>query len=85
MSGTAPSKKDRKTRTAPSLGAAVATQTVSEADIARRAYEYYCARGGQGGDALDDWLRAERELTAAPASSPAPVKRQRTTRTRSVN
>jgi len=73
MAGTATSKKERKTRT-PAAGAAVAV-TVSQAEIARLAYEYYCARGGQGGDALEDWLRAERELTAL--SAPAPARRPR--------
>ena len=36
------------------------------AEIARRAFELYCARGGQHGQDLDDWLRAERELIASP-------------------
>jgi hypothetical protein len=31
-------------------------------DVARRAYEFYEARGGEPGADLDDWLRAEREL-----------------------
>ena len=31
--------------------------------IARRAYEIYLERGGAPGDPLDDWLRAERELS----------------------
>jgi hypothetical protein len=30
--------------------------------IATRAHEIYEARGGQHGKALDDWLRAEREI-----------------------
>jgi hypothetical protein len=42
---------------------------VSESDIARRAFEVYCARGGQPGSALDDWLQAERELTALASSA----------------
>jgi hypothetical protein len=33
--------------------------------IARRAFELYTERGKQPGYALDDWLRAERELLAA--------------------
>ena len=32
--------------------------------IARRAHEIYVARGGEHGKALDDWLRAEREIDA---------------------
>ena len=34
--------------------------------IRRRAYELYLARGDQPGNALDDWLQAERELTTGP-------------------
>jgi hypothetical protein len=30
--------------------------------VARRAYELYLARGGSDGQAMDDWLAAEREL-----------------------
>jgi hypothetical protein len=37
---------------------------VPPADIARRAFELYCARGYQHGSDLDDWFRAERELSA---------------------
>ncbi len=32
--------------------------------IARRAHEIYEARGGAHGKALEDWLRAEREIDA---------------------
>ncbi len=31
-------------------------------DIARRAYEIYCERGGEHGRDMDDWLQAESEL-----------------------
>jgi hypothetical protein len=34
----------------------------SHEEIRRRAYEIYLERDGHAGDALDDWLRAEREL-----------------------
>jgi hypothetical protein len=30
--------------------------------IARRAFEFYCARGGGHGQDVEDWLQAEREL-----------------------
>ncbi|MFM9996340.1 MAG: DUF2934 domain-containing protein [Phycisphaerales bacterium] len=33
-------------------------------DIRKRAYELFCARKGQGGSPEQDWLRAERELSA---------------------
>ena len=36
--------------------------TVTDADIARRAYERYLARGGGPGHDVEDWLDAEREL-----------------------
>ena len=45
-----------------------AVVAVSEVEIARRAFEVYCARGGQPGSALEDWLQAERELTAAASN-----------------
>jgi hypothetical protein len=34
----------------------------SHAEIERLAYAYWEARGRQGGSALEDWLRAEKEL-----------------------
>ncbi|MBZ5585136.1 MAG: DUF2934 domain-containing protein [Acidobacteriia bacterium] len=37
-------------------------------EIARLAYSYWEARGRRGGSALEDWLRAERELTQLPPS-----------------
>ena len=37
---------------------------VAHDEIARLAYSYWEARGRTGGSALDDWLRAERELRA---------------------
>ncbi|MFB3818096.1 MAG: DUF2934 domain-containing protein [Candidatus Methylomirabilales bacterium] len=36
----------------------------SHEEIARRAYALFQERGGQHGDDLADWLRAEAELTA---------------------
>jgi hypothetical protein len=35
---------------------------ITHDEIARRAYEIYEARGAAEGDALSDWLTAEREL-----------------------
>lgn len=34
-------------------------------EIARLAYSYWEARGGEGGSQEDDWFRAEQELRAA--------------------
>lgn len=39
------------------------TGQITPEEIARRAYELYEARGRTEGKALDDWLRAEGELT----------------------
>jgi hypothetical protein len=39
------------------------TATISRARVAERAYELYLARGGGDGQAIDDWLSAERELS----------------------
>jgi hypothetical protein len=45
-------KKERVAKSAP-----------TREDIARRAYEIYLERGGAPGHELEDWIRAERELT----------------------
>ncbi len=45
-------KKERAAKSAP-----------TREDIARRAYEIYLERGGAPGHELEDWTRAERELT----------------------
>lgn len=44
-------KKTRAAKTVP-----------THEEIALRAYEIYLERGGTPGDALEDWVRAEREL-----------------------
>jgi hypothetical protein len=36
--------------------------TVTDHDVARRAFEIFCARGAQDGHDVEDWLQAEREL-----------------------
>lgn len=57
----------RETRIDKSNGVARRVDTISDkphgADIARRAYELWQARGCPEGDALRDWLEAERALT----------------------
>ena len=42
-----------------------ASADVTHADIARRAFEIYCQRGGQHGRDQEDWLQAESELRNA--------------------
>jgi hypothetical protein len=52
--------------------------SLTQEQIARRAYEIYEARGDSGGDALGDWLTAERELrerVEASACSPSRTER----------
>lgn len=45
-------------------------QAASEQEIRRRAYEIYLEHGAQPGHELEDWLRAERELTATQSNLP---------------
>ena len=46
----------------PHVENASANHAPSHEEIRLRAYEIYLERNGHAGDALDDWLRAEREL-----------------------
>ena len=56
-------KTDRRKSAKPALADSQMNGTdISEAEIARRAFEVYCSRGGQHGRDVDDWLQAEREL-----------------------
>jgi hypothetical protein len=43
---------------------ASAIQPISRDEVARLAYSYWDARGGEGGSAEEDWLRAEQALRA---------------------
>ena len=56
-------KKQRQAVNPAPFGTTPAIQP-TQAEIARRAYEIYRARGGAPGCDLDDWLQAERELKA---------------------
>jgi hypothetical protein len=47
------------------------SKLVLEEEIRSRAYELYEERGREDGHDLDDWLRAETELTEAPAKAAA--------------
>ena len=46
-------------------------QEVLRDGIARRAYEIYVQRGRENGRDVEDWLRAEKELSGKPADVPA--------------
>lgn len=67
MTSTVRPKADRRKKTTTSAEATAIVGQVAQADIARRAFELYCARGGQDGSDVEDWLRAERELSTGPA------------------
>lgn len=41
-------------------------RTITDTDIALRAYDLYLARGCEDGHDVEDWLQAERELNGAP-------------------
>jgi hypothetical protein len=58
-----PRRRPAKAALPESAAAPAATPTYDE--IARRAYEISLARNGGPGDALSDWLQAERELASA--------------------
>jgi hypothetical protein len=49
-------------REAPADLEPIADREPTADEIARLAYSYWEARGGQGGSADEDWFRAEREL-----------------------
>jgi hypothetical protein len=49
--------------------------TMTDRDIACRAYELYEKRGREHGHDLDDWLQAERELQDALSSTAASLLR----------
>jgi len=44
---------------------------LSKQDIANRAHELYVRRGGQPGKDVEDWVRAEKELTGEVVVAPA--------------
>jgi Protein of unknown function (DUF2934) len=50
----------------PTESPAIKTEPTLE-KVRQRAYELYLFRGDRPGDALDDWLEAERELRAKSA------------------
>jgi hypothetical protein len=47
---------------APQFAGDTTAADVDRERVARRAYELYLARGGADGQAVEDWLNAEREL-----------------------
>ena len=45
--------------------------TVTDSDIARRAFEIFCERGWRHGHDVEDWLQAERELRGSVTAAVA--------------
>ncbi|HEX4335717.1 MAG TPA: DUF2934 domain-containing protein [Polyangiaceae bacterium] len=65
-----PARRTRSTGKPPTLTLATsftATSFTKHDDIARRAFEIYVSRGASEGNALGDWVQAERELTSQSA------------------
>ncbi|MEE9263004.1 MAG: DUF2934 domain-containing protein [Vicinamibacteria bacterium] len=60
-----PSTKTRSAHTKPRRKLEIAAQTRDlESRIRERAYHIFLNRGGASGEALGDWLQAERELAS---------------------
>lgn len=58
-------KRTDKILTMPIVLPDALSVTMTDHDIARRAYELYEQRGRDHGHDLDDWLQAERDLRSA--------------------
>ena len=59
------------TKKQPTTGISELQELELEYQIRLRAYELYEARGRKDGHELDDWLRAEAEITGATAETAA--------------
>ena len=68
MTSTVRPKTDRRKKSMTEAETTAITGRIAQADIARRAFELYCSRGGQHGSDVEDWLQAERELSSAVPS-----------------
>ncbi len=44
-------------------------QNLDASQVAQKAYEYYVQRGCKQGNELDDWLRAEAELSVSKSKT----------------
>jgi Protein of unknown function (DUF2934) len=66
----AKAKTDAKTATVADRAPKSLRQpaTVTDSDVARRAYDIHLGRGCEHGHDVDDWLQAERELQSDPES-----------------
>jgi hypothetical protein len=48
-------------------------KVLTQEEIELRAYEIYLKRGGKDGNALDDWLAAEKELSESRQTESGPL------------
>ncbi len=64
-------RRTKKVVTMPTVVPDALPTTMTDRDIARRAYELYDKRGREHGHDLDDWLQAEREMQDALSSTAA--------------
>jgi hypothetical protein len=64
-------KRDERAATAAdrALKSPAERVTVTDTDVARRAYDLYLARGCEHGHDVDDWLQAEQELRASSTTA----------------
>lgn len=63
-------KHERHAKAPPTDERAVTHDEVSVEDLVRkRAFEIYLSREGGPGDALGDWLQAEREIIGDPSAN----------------
>jgi hypothetical protein len=69
MAKSAKKKTDTVATTIDHVSKPLRRTCVTNADIARRAYDLYLTRGGEDGYDLDDWLHAERELRDTSSSA----------------
>jgi len=54
--------KTRQLNSAKANGRPTPSAPLTDEEIRRRAYDIFIDRGGQNGQELDDWVRAEQEL-----------------------
>ena len=67
--GPRPLRRGALPRPAPLDRVPPAADPPTAAEIAERAYAIFAARGGEHGHDVEDWLEAERALTAARSAA----------------
>jgi hypothetical protein len=63
--------KPKDEEPAPTTASEAQSATVTDDEIARRAYDLFLSRRGEHGHDVEDWLQAERELKGATLSEAA--------------